>query len=33
MVKEAHEVGPQETARLEANRAGPKMGEVETCRH
>ena len=29
--KEAHEVEPQETG--VADRAGPKMGEVETCRH
>ena len=30
-VKEAHEVGPQEMG--VADRAGPKTGEVETCRH
>ena len=30
-VKEAHEVGPQETG--VADRAGPKTGEVETCGH
>ena len=30
-VKEGHEVGPQETG--VADRAGPKTGEVETCKH
>ena len=30
-VKEAHEVGPQELG--VADKAGPKTGEVETCRH
>ena len=30
-VKGAHEVGPQEMG--VADRAGPKTGEVETCRH
>ena len=29
--KEAHEVGPQELG--VADKAGPKTGEVETCRH
>ena len=29
--KEAHEVGPQEPGM--ADKAGPKTGEVETCRH
>ena len=30
-VKEAHEMGPQEVG--VADKAGPKTGEVETCRH
>ena len=30
-LKEAHEVGPQELG--VADRAGPKTGEVETCKH
>ena len=30
-VKEAHEVGPQEVG--VADKAGPKTGEVETCKH
>ena len=30
-VKKAHEVGPQEVG--VADKAGPKTGEVETCRH
>ena len=30
-VKEAHEVGPQVVG--VADKAGPKTGEVETCRH
>ena len=30
-VKETHEVGPQEMG--VADRAGPKTGEVDTCRH
>ena len=30
-VKEAHEVGPQEVG--EADKAGPKTREVETCKH
>ena len=30
-VKEAHEVGPQQVG--VADKAGPKTGMVETCRH